>query len=458
MFHSKRLLALTMTLAFETSSFADISEKSGGWAHERKVAIPSAPVNQTQSSNGVGRSPVLPKSIEAVTSGLHEGLGSSLSHCHPTAGVTIPVKMISNLPIMPGRVNGSRSLNVILDSGAALSVVSPEVANKMGLQSSTSIQAGGFGEGSDQTLRLVDSASLAWGPDDASIRLSNERIAVLPIDYIGAQIGHQIHALFGSNVFQSFRITLDYAHENVTFAPFDEPCTPDAAAIPIEIAGNVPIVEAEIAGRNGLLVKAKFVVDIGTTGAAILSKRFLDDHPALLEDAPLVVSPPFSAVGGKIESKLVRLSRLRIGGHDLDGPVAVIPDQPAGILASPGIAGLLGGEILRRFTVTWDYGSHRMWLVPNGRLHAPFEADASGLHLIAKGSKLAQIYVDAVLPRSPAALADVQVGDRIVSLNGRSQPLWGMMRDLMVPKTKVTLLVERNGKLLRITVLLAGLV
>lgn len=425
MTYSKCLLALAMAFASDTSSFA----------------------------KGV---------VEGQTSGATMKVGDGrifpLSQCRSATAVTIPVRMISNLPIMPGRVNGSRLLNVILDTGAALSIVSPDVATEIGLKSTSSVAAGGFGQGDDQTLHLIDSANMVWGPDHAGLRLASERIAVLPIDYIGAQTGHPVDALFGSNVFQHFRVTVDYAHRSVSFISFQDTCTPSVGAIPIDIEGNVPVVEAEIGGNNGSLVKAKFVVDIGTTGAAILSKRFLEEHPELLAGHSLVAPPPFSAVGGKIEYKLVRLSRIRIGGHDLAGPVAAIPDQPTGILASPGVAGLLGGEILRRFTVTWDYRSRRMWLVPNARLHVPFEADASGLHLIAKGPSLARTYVDGVLAGSPAARAGVQAGDRIISSNGRRQPLWEMARVLMVPGAKVALLVERDGKLLRIIVPLANLV
>ncbi len=392
---------------------------------------------------------------------LSNGTGASARSphkCRSTAEVTIPVDIVSNLPIMTGRVNGSQLLNVILDTGAALTVVSPEVAVRAGLKSDTSVAASGFGQGSDQTLRLVNSAALTWGPKNAGMRLSNERIAILPIDYIGAQIGHPVDALFGSNVFQHFRVTLDYARQKVSFAKFGEPCKPDAMAIPINTAGNVPTVEAAIAGSDGSLVTAKFVVDIGTTGAAIISKRFLDQHPGLLAGHALVVAPPFSAVGGDISSKLVRLSALRIGEFDLHGPVAVVPDQPTGVLASPGIAGLLGGEILNRFTVTWDYRSQRMWLIPNSRLNAPFEADASGLHLVAKGNALARIYVDAIVPGSPAALAGVRAGDRIVSINNRPRPLWEMMRALTGAGSTVTLSIERNGTLLRLPVALKKLV
>lgn len=383
---------------------------------------------------------------------------SSPPECRSSQAVTIPVQIISNLPFMQGRVNGSRSLSVILDTGAALTIVSPEVANEVDLKSAKSVQAGGFGKGSDQTLHLVNSAALAWGSADTELRLSNEQIAVLPIDYIGAQVGRLTDALFGSNVFQHFRVALDYERQKVSFASFDEPCTPNAQAIPIDIVGNAPVVDAEIASRDGTLVKARFLVDIGTTGAAILSKQFLAAHPEVLAGRSLVASPPFSAVGGKIESKLVRLSRLRFGGYDLDEPVAVIPEQASGLLANPQLAGLLGGEILNRFTVTWDYRSRRMWLVPNSRLNDPFRSDASGLHLIAKGPGLSQVYVDAVLPGSPASRAGVRAGDRVISINNKPRRLWQMVRDLTLAGSTATFALRRDGKLLRLTVLLEKLI
>jgi predicted aspartyl protease len=359
--------------------------------------------------------------------------------------VSVPIDLVSNLPFLPVRVNGSEALSGILDSGAGISVVDPHVANTLGLLSAGSVQAGGFGQGTDQTLHLVDHANLTLGSPGKELSLSNQAIAVLPIDYIGSQTGRRTDALFGSNIFQGFRVTVDYEHRKAVFASFDAPFQGTGYAIPIDVTDNVPVVDVTLSGENGVETKTKVVVDIGTTGALIISKQFMDAHPELSAGHSWVDAPSASAVGGTVQFKLIRLTGLKLGPFRLSAPIAVVPGKASGVLATPGLAGLLGGEVLNRFTVTWDYQSGRMWLVPNGRLHRPFEADASGLHLVARGARLEEIFVDEVLSGSAADQAGLRVGDRIVEADGRALRLWELGKILMRSGSVVSLTIARDG-------------
>jgi len=361
------------------------------------------------------------------------------------ASITVPIELISNLPFLPVRVNGSEVLNGILDSGAGISVVSPQHAMDLGLLSTGSVKAGGFGQGADQTLHLVEQTDLSVGTQGNELTLPHQTIAVLPIDYIGSQTGHPTDALFGSNLFKNFRITLNYARQTATFAPFGAPWHVPAVAIPIDVSGNVPIVDVTLTGENGAAVTARFVVDIGTTGALIMSRQFLDAHPQLTEGHAWVKAPSASAVGGSIDFNLIRLTGLTLGPFRLKAPIAAVPAQASGVLATPGLAGLLGGEVLNRFTVSWDYQHEQMWLVPNGRLHRLFKADASGLHLIARGTNLDEIYIDEVLPRSSADRAGLRAGDRVVEVNGRAPKLWKLGELFTHSGTTVSLSILRGS-------------
>ena len=61
--------------------------------------------------------------------------------------VTIPTPIISGLVYMQGEVNGSAPLNVVLDTGSGLSIVSPSVAQAVGLMSTQSTEAKGYRKG-----------------------------------------------------------------------------------------------------------------------------------------------------------------------------------------------------------------------------------------------------------------------------------------------------------------------
>jgi hypothetical protein len=61
--------------------------------------------------------------------------------------------------------------------------------------------------------------------------------------------------------------------------------------------------------------------------------------------------------------------------------VANFSQARAGTLADRGFGGVVGGDLLRRFTVTFDYPARRLLLDPNAAFDEPSDFDLSGLFL-----------------------------------------------------------------------------
>jgi C-terminal processing protease CtpA/Prc len=99
----------------------------------------------------------------------------------------------------------------------------------------------------------------------------------------------------------------------------------------------------------------------------------------------------------------------------LNDLVADYTAQTQGALAAPFIAANLGGNLLRRFDITFDYGRQTMALVPNAAFNDPDHYERIGLFLIMKGGKVT--VVDA-RPGTPAALAGIARGDVISTIDG----------------------------------------
>ena len=73
---------------------------------------------------------------------------------------------------------------------------------------------------------------------------------------------------------------------------------------------------------------------------------------------------------------------------------------------------MIGSEILRRFTVVFDFAhDDRLILEPNAHYAEPVEYDMSGIGLRAYGDDLRTFRVYQVLANSPAAEAGLRVGD-----------------------------------------------
>lgn len=380
--------------------------------------------------------------VLAATFGLGANLSSAQAGEQPRP---FKVEIVSNLVFMPGYVNGSGRLNTILDTGASDNILDPEIAQKLGLKPASTVRAEGIGKGEDETQHVILGVELAWGPAK-EFGLKGQKIDTLPISYISSQTGHPVDSLFGGSLFQNFNVRVDYEQQEVTFT-HAKLASPKGTVIPVQLNGGVPFVEATFETSKGERITGLFLIDSGTTGSLILNKNFLDAHPGIAAGHEYVKSPSVVAVGGAINLQLLRLTALDLGSFHFYAPVAAVPQHPAGALANTGVAGFIGGGILNRFTVDWDYTAKTMTLSPNRSYDGPFESDASGMKVIADGADWKTLRIIAVLAKGPAAEAGIQPGDVVDTVDGKPPPpLYELTKRLSHPGDAVTLGVLRNGK------------
>jgi hypothetical protein len=84
--------------------------------------------------------------------------------------------------------------------------------------------------------------------------------------------------------------------------------------------------------------------------------------------------------------------------------------RKAGVLSQDNFSGIIGAEILRRFTVILDYPHRRMIIEPDAMFGAPYEFDMSGLFLTSGGGPSKTFKVYSVVKGSPEAQAGAQGG------------------------------------------------
>jgi C-terminal processing protease CtpA/Prc len=128
-----------------------------------------------------------------------------------------------------------------------------------------------------------------------------------------------------------------------------------------------------------------------------------------------------------------------------------------GAFANPDLSGNLGGGVLKRFTVAFDYANKRMYLAPNATAAKPDAFDRSGLFLT--GAADALVVAD-VAPESAAARAGLAPKDRITSIGGEPTNLASLLavREKLRESpagTKLELERLRDGKKEKVALVLA---
>jgi hypothetical protein len=107
---------------------------------------------------------------------------------------------------------------------------------------------------------------------------------------------------------------------------------------------------------------------------------------------------------------LTRLKYCEFGNMRINNVICIFGDIPP-LLSMP----LIGTDFLSQFKIIINYPKDEMLLIPNNDRH--FEDNQFSLGLNLNVSENNEIFVEGVWENSPADKSNIQVGDRIITLN-----------------------------------------
>ena len=169
---------------------------------------------------------------------------------------------------------------------------------------------------------------------------------------------------------------------------------------------------------GGQTFSGLFEIDTGSTGAVQINTPFVRRHN-LLSLAKQSRKENLGGVGGTAEAVATRLESVTLGQYRLTNSIGKLSLAKQGDYSSRRYDGLFGGPIFRRFKLVVDLSRRRITFQPNGSLNDPFEADMSGLELVADGDDLATYIIDDLDPETPATEAGIKGGETLLAIDGR---------------------------------------
>src|ERR1035438_5711102 len=247
----------------------------------------------------------------------------------------------------PVRINGSKPLSFVLDSGSTRILIDRAVAASLGLKANGAGSLQGAGAGRIP-IEFIRDVSLGFpGVEDTGFELSTADLKPLE-----ASLGVKVDGILGYELFRRFVITIDYEHKTLTFTiPGAFRPSQSAQALPIELRDKWPFVKAELAFPGSFTIQDTFMIDSGSSDAV--------DHPIVMKLQSRVSGGSGVGLGTSVQGATARASSFRLGRYTLDGPIVSCCG------ATDATSKLIGSEVLRRFTVTFDYPSSRIFVTPN---------------------------------------------------------------------------------------------
>ncbi len=369
-----------------------------------------------------------------------------------------PFELLANAVFIPLHVNGKGPYLFSLDTGSSNSIVASEVAAELAIGAGETFQSTGAGSDANTASRIGRLDFTLPG----GVTRSTDEGALIAMSGLWPLIGKKFYGEVGFDVFKPFVIQIDYERGFISlYDPALYQYRGAAPKLPARFYGAYdPQVEGELIAPGRAPIPVRFTLDTGAGGTIVASPIVAKNN--LLEAVGRTIRAQDQGVGGAMPSEVTaQLAGLRIGPYTLDRPIVALSLDKAGSLSNEAISVNMGGNILRRFTVTIDYVNRWVALEPNRSFAKPFQSDASGLLLTAKGANFRTFVVEGVIPNSPASEAGLQEGDQITAIGGKptgSYALWRLQDELKTIGAKVTLTVKRGDDSLSKSLLLRSLI
>ncbi len=347
---------------------------------------------------------------------------------------SIPFEESGSSVFLPVSVNGSPPLWFNLDSGANTCLIDVSHAKQLGIELQKTKQGSGAGAGPVTYFTIrKEGASFTL----KSIVFGCEHTAAIDLSQNFAITGHDLDGVIGSDFFERFVVEIDYEARLVRlFDPKNFEYKGSGETVPLTFEKRLPHIEAELTVPGQPPQHKLLLVDSGSEDA-------VDDEIILKSAGPKREVTGGVGLGQEYKVTFGTISQFRVGRIALDNLPSV----------APGVS-LVGGEVLRRFTIVFDFGRRRMYWEPNRHLADLFEnIDPSGIDLrLAPDRRTLSIHE--VQKNSAAERAGLRAGDRISEIDGVPAPEFGLRRVVKLFSRKnahYALLVERGGERVRLS-------
>jgi len=348
---------------------------------------------------------------------------------------TLSFDLVDNRVFVDVFVNGKGPYKFILDTGA-IATVSDAVARDLKLKVEAGEEGSGVGEKTVRSGR-THIRELKLG----NVTLRDLDVGVLSLDDAPAVFGSKpVDGIIGLPIFEKAIVTFDYVKREVTLtAPDKFIALRESTLVPFQRRGHIPVVDGELDG-----IHARFAIDTGARSALLVYGPFANKNKLREKYHATIEGITGWGIGGPVRSLLARAQSFKLGSAEIRDIAIRLSTQRGGATTATDIGGLIGPDILKQFTVAFDYPQSRIFLVKSSNYGQHDTWYRTGMWIAADAVNASDWRILDVMPNSPAAQAGLHVDDRITEVDDKD------VSQLILPNVRDTFRTRPVGTKVRI--------
>ena len=294
--------------------------------------------------------------------------------------VALPFQLINNLIFIQVLVN-NQELTFLLDTGVEQTVLfSLDDKNEIKLFDLQKLKLKGLG--SNDAVESYKSSKNKMQINDF---VDFDHVLYIILDQkfnFSSHIGIPVNGIIGYNFFKNHLIEINYERKKITI--YNHNCKQILKRIKkkfIQDSLNIEVCKPYLICNiesNNQIFPSKLLVDTGNSDAVWIFKGKSNKIELPKKNIQDYLGRGFS---GNIYGKRARINSFEFGRKVFEYPLVTFPDSIS--IKNDNFVqsriGSVGGEILSRFTVIFDYLNGKIYTKPNNKLHEPFHFNMSGI-------------------------------------------------------------------------------
>ena len=335
----------------------------------------------------------------------------------------IRFQLINNLIVIPIDVNGTE-LSFVLDSGVSTPILfNLSNQDSLELRNVSEITINGLGEG--EPISALSSKGNFFKLGNVQ-NLSQKLYVVMDAGInFSPSLGVPIHGIIGYDLFRDFIVDINYSSNTIKFynPESDGPRLGNQyETLQVDLINRKTYLDASVSLKGVENIPVKMLLDTGSSDAIWL---FEDERIQLPQE--YYEDYLGKGLAGDIYGKRTKVEGIKIGGFELSDAKAAFPDMLSfsTIKDLGNRNGSLGGEVLKRFNIVFNYPNGSISLRKNANFKKPFHYNVSGIDLQHAGVRY--------------------VSERIADINGvviNSERTYGNVQILLEGATRLSLVPE----------------
>ena len=330
--------------------------------------------------------------------------------------ITVPFRLFNNIIIVDLKVNDTRTLKFIFDSGCKSTIIiHPMWLDSFTIPYHQKVYFSGLGFNDSIETVKIDDGKLQLG------QITGEHIPIFILSKDSLSLDHylgtDVDGIFGAEIFEKYYIRVNYKSRLIEI--YDKKPVKKIKAsynkLPVVMRKSKGYVSCMVQNHKNDFYLSELLLDTGSNIPVIIKNK----EPADLNIDYYIDAEIGEGLSGPMYSRVSRLKRLFLDTLKLDSIVVAFNETPITFkeLDENTLDGNIGNDILNRLDLFFAFPENAIYFKPTSRIKEPFDFNVSNIILLENKSKNGGFIVKSVAGDSPPLLAGLQKGDEILKID-----------------------------------------